>query len=124
MRNGLMIKANKGQLLDILRENRQKHKEAYELAREGFRQALVEELEELIGKVDEDSYPDYVTLQNSRAPQCHLDDYDNAIGMLELSTSQEVDLDESLYRKYVQDDWGWKSGWIEANSAYTASVRS
>lgn len=45
---------------------------------------------------------------NILAPEDHTDEYDKAIGMLEMSVDDTVLITHDEYRQYVLDEWFWK----------------
>ena len=45
-------------------------------------------------------------------------DYDRAIGMLEMSIDNEVEITSLEFQHYIQDDWGWKNSFLLSNTKY------
>lgn len=121
MNSELTVKVNKVDLLKILKDNRAKHAEAYTLAKSGYLKVVKAELKEWIDRLKKEG-PVQVYVQNGQPPEDHTEDYDDAIGMLELATDTEIVLDQDSYRQYVKDEWGWKRQWAAANSAYTMAA--
>lgn len=117
----MTINVNKVDLLNKLRENREKHAADYALAFEGYVQAMREELQGLLVKLDAgEKIPRYLV---NREPEDHTDDYDLAIEMFEMATDTEIELDSRQFSKYVKDDWGWKLEWSASNTGYIEKVR-
>lgn len=112
----LTINVNKVDLLNRLRENREKHAADYVLAHEGYVQAMREELQGLLAKLDAGEEIDrYLTNQE---PENHTAEYDLAIQMFEMATDTEIELDSQQFSQYVNDDWGWKRSWSASNTSY------
>jgi hypothetical protein len=111
------IKVKKTELLEILKKNRNAHNGIFREAQEGFRKAVIEELEKRLklarnGKKIEQ----YVRLPE---PQDHTRDYDRVISMLEMDLTDIVELSETDYAQYVLDDWEWKRQFLGTNRAYS-----
>lgn len=118
--NMKMVRVDKANLLEKIKENRAKHAEAYEQAVVGYRQELVEKLKEMLkdakaGK----NVAGHVGLQ---APQHNLRDYDRAIAMLEASLDSELELDQNEFSNYYMDEWHWKDQFTALNSTYIAKA--
>jgi hypothetical protein len=113
---------NKLELLKIIRENRDKHREVFEESYEGFYQALLEQLD----KMKEAALArKKVNLHLGLSePKDQTGEYDRAIRMLELSTDESVSLDEQQFANYVLDEWHWKAQFIASNTMYSESIRS
>lgn len=114
------IRVNKAKLLDILRENRDKHHQIVEEAQVGFRKAAIERLDAML----EDAKNGRRIELNLglRVPEDHTAEYDTVIGMLELDINEHVDLEFHEYRQYVEDDWGWKQQFTTTNAFYSATA--
>ncbi len=115
---GFMITVDKTQLLEALRENREKHKEAYALAIKGYLIGQKRELEEMLAQVEAGEPVNRHLSHNP--PDDHTDSYDEAIEMLEWATEQTLEMTQSQFAQYVRDDWGWKGNWSVSNEAYIA----
>jgi hypothetical protein len=114
----LTITVNKADLLAKMKENRDKHRQVFIDSLEGYRKALLDELEAHVKD-----------LQNGKAPVIHIGlprptdhtrEYDRVIGMLEMDKGSEFTLDETTYAQYVDDDWHWKRQWLRMSSSYAA----
>lgn len=114
------ITVNKGELLDILRKNRDAHRAIFEEALEGYRKKVVEVLEERLEEARKGRKWDvYVHLTQ---PEDHTRDYTVAIDMLTMSLSDTAELDEQSFRSFVKDDWQWKRQFLASNSLYSATA--
>jgi hypothetical protein len=97
------IVVSKDKLLNILRENRAKHLQLYGDALEGarieYRKLLVNE----ISKIDSGE-----TVEGSarlRLSKSHEEEYNETIGMLEMSVEDKITLTRHEFQNYVQDKW-------------------
>jgi hypothetical protein len=112
----------KAKLLEILRVNKEKHQNDYDLAVIGFREEVVEELEEKLAAAKEGKE---IKLGSKHAhPTLHVEEYTNVIGLLELTTENTVKISWHDYKQYVKDEWNWKHGWEVSNSLYAAKAMS
>ena len=117
---------DKVDLLQRLKENRQKHEENFKLAYEGYTQTLMEELEQKLAEVQAGRKNHRVNGQRllilNIPPECHLDDYDEVIDMLEMADDKQIKLSQQQFRQYARDDWGWKQQWTASTAEYVAKA--
>lgn len=114
------IKVDKKQLLDVLKKNRREHHEIFLEAQDGYRRAIVMELDAMLqdarnGKKIRRS----VTLVE---PVDQTRDYDRVIRMMEMSIETAINLSEHEFQSYVLDDWNWKKQFNASNFAYSAKL--
>lgn len=112
------VTVERGSLLEVVRENREAHKELFEEAVKGYRKKVIDELEMMIEEARKGG-------RIRRAiqlpePENHTADYDRVIKMLEMSIHDNVELDAREFNQYVMDDWGWKDAFIATASSYTS----
>ena len=105
-----------GELLKILKENRSKHKAAFEDACEGYREKMMKLLNSTIDKVKSGEV--MTASLYLQPPEVHLDEYDAVIKLLELSQEQTIELDADDVNKFVLDDWEWKDKWRSVTNSY------
>ena len=112
------ITVNKKDLLDKLRENRDGHRATYEEAVEAYRAKAIEVFEQNIREVREGKpVRQYLELP---VPEDHTSDYERVIAMLEWDEGEKVELTESEFRQYVQDNWGWAQSFMANTMSYTS----
>lgn len=109
------VKINKDKLLEILRENKEKHVNEYKEALKDFKLAVIKicnENMEIVeaGKLELKPMPP--------KPATYESLYANAIRMLELSVDDVIEITEHDFRKLVQDEWEWKQVFSTMNSTY------
>ena len=122
------------EVLSALESNRAQHKQVYEEAVEGYKAALIDAYKTAIADLDsairelEDKLPSSVYMGDREsidypslvAPH-HLDEYDTAIKMLEMTTDEKIVLTQEQFHCYVMDKWSWSQAFVGANSAYTTT---
>lgn len=124
------VRINKGELLDIVRSNLEKHQAEFEAAVSGYREKLTEELDKrltrlrdeglAVSDLDRQSRWSLQTLyQKFPAPESHTEEYERVIRMLELSVDDEIELTASSFEQLVMDEWGWKGAFAATNSRYS-----
>ncbi len=110
-------------VLAKLKANAISHKAAYEAAIEGYRKALADKLRQLLSDVEAGrSLSTHVHLENE--PHSYLDDYEQAIGLLEMSQAETVALDTDDYRTFIMDHWSWTTSFSSSCSSYASSSSS
>lgn len=114
------IRVSKAELLKTLQTNRDNHRKIFEEALEGFRKAVVRELERRLEIAKANKRVDlYIQLTQ---PVDQTKDYDRVIGMLNLSLDTEIELSETDYSCYVLDDWTWKKNFLTSNAFYSKTA--
>ena len=147
-----LITVEKKRILEIIKRNKENHVEEYKEAMKGYRVGVVAGLEKLMGNIQDMSNEVELSLEEARnggklktsfsldvyspftdliKPESHEKEYETVIGMIELDTGVEVELDRGEYRNYVQDDWDWSdsfnqqvSGSLYNVGRYGASVKT
>lgn len=114
------IKVKKEDLLKVLRDNRAKHRQIYEEAIEGYRKTVITEFER---RLEDAKAGRKIDIRFSLPqPQDQTKDYDRAIGMLEMTIEDVIQLQEHEYQQYVMDDWSWKQNFLTSNSTYSGTA--
>ena len=117
-----IIKVRKNKLLEILKSNREKHRAIFEDALIGYRELAIEKLDEALDDAREGRKINmYFALVE---PMDQTEDYDRAIGMLEMSVDDEVEMDRREYDQYVMDNWDWTGQFSASNATYTTMIQS
>jgi len=110
------VTVSKDTLIVVMTENREKHRDAYETAFDGYCKECIKVLEENLAQFKAGTRKRLVWTE--AAPEDHTKDYDRVLQMLEMSVDDEIDLLSNEFECYVQDDWGWKERWSTSNSKY------
>lgn len=113
------ITVDKSELLAVLKKNRDNHRDEYEKAFAGFQKAAEEWLNDQLKRLHKGKVIDRPIFPH-QVPQDHTEEYDQIIGMLEMDQSDTVPLNWSLYRQFVNDEWGWTADFTTTNSFYTS----
>ena len=117
-RNMREARVNKAKLLEILKKNRDEHRDLFLEAQKNFRVVAIAMLDAQL-KAARDGKPFELTrLTTLLAPQDHTADYERSIQMLEMSVNAEIMIDEREFQHYVQDVWNWSREWAVSNLSY------
>lgn len=111
------MKFSKNELVKIIQANRDEHRSIFEEAIEGYRAKAVDDLNAYIERVKNG---DVVRIQiYYPQPEDHTKDYDRLLKMLSMTTEDEINLTETQFAQYVEDDWVWKQQFLTTNSSYS-----
>ena len=113
------IKVEKKTLIDALVKNRAEHKRIYDEAFQGFKEEAIETAGKILDAAKDAEHLGVIRLSLGLTPPANnLKDYDRAIGMLEMSIDNEVEITSLEFQHYIQDDWGWKNSFLLSNTKY------
>lgn len=111
------IKVDKYSLIKTMQENLAAHQEAYHEAWQGYKIALIAEIETMLADAHADKLRRFhVALVG---PVSHAKDYQRVIAMLDASVDTHVMLEEHDFQQYVQDEWTWKEQFSASNALYS-----
>ena len=100
-------------LLEVLRQNRDLHREKFLDAQVQFRQRAVYELDRSLADARKGNEVRlFIQLPE---PEDHTADYDREIRMLEMHQGDTIDIRAGQFDQLVMDRWGW-SGSFAANT--------
>jgi hypothetical protein len=114
---GLTTNTNVENLLAILKKNRSGHRQLYEEAFEEYRRQVVKAMEYNLDRAR--SGGDIRLSLAMRTPEDHTEEYDAVIGLLEMSTDQDVELTANDYQRFVLDRWEWARSFEVNTMSYT-----
>ena len=110
------IKAKVSEVLDILKKNRELHRDIFIAAQKIYRSEVIRKLDQALQAAkDGKEFPSYIQIPE---PEDHTKDYDRVIRMLELSTEETIELAENEVEVYVMDRWSWSHSWAASNVQY------
>jgi len=116
------LKYPKGQLLEKLKSNREKHAEDYKNAKEEYRQATAVACRKLLDMIEPGLVVNHSEfLKNLSRPTDQTKHYDRIIQMLEFTSEDSIELSQEVFTQIVLDEWDWKSGYEAtkmSNSSY------
>lgn len=113
------VKVNRVQLLNIVKENQEKHAASYDEALVDYRNAVLKIAKEnlKIAKTGEISKFSKIR-PTPTAPVSYVSQYEKAIRMLELSVEAEIEVTEDVFNQLVLDEWHWKQNFVTTASFY------
>jgi hypothetical protein len=114
------------EIMERVKENRDKHAEEFAVALKGYYLEVQEQLEKIAEeaqkasvKAGKEKDPKSLTYSvNARKPEDHTGDYDRILDMLRLAKNENIELDEQEFAQYVRDEWAWKQRFTETSSTY------
>jgi hypothetical protein len=110
------VTVDKGDLLEIIQHNRDKHKSIFDKAIEKYRERLIAYLNTSINEVKDGKIIDhYIRLP---VPEEHTADYDRVIAMLSRHLPPTITIAEETYRNYVDDEWDWSKAFASNTASY------
>jgi len=115
-----VVTVERDALLAIVKGNREKHREIFLDAVKGFRDKVIEILEQRLA--DARAGRRLNVRINLPTPIDQTREYDRVIKMLEMSVDPRIELTQSEFSQYVMDDWSWKHQFSKTNSTYTMSA--
>jgi len=113
---GLKMTYKVSEVADKLRENRDTHMKEYEETYAAYRKKLIFDIESALHRAAKGE--DVERYHDADKPTCHKGDYDQAIMMLENTIQNEIDLDSTLFRNLMMDEWDWSSGFTATRTGY------
>lgn len=117
------VRVKKDLLRTALKGNRATHVKDFEITWEAFRKMAVKNFEARLAGAKKAKRGDPIELWvDLTVPANHVDDYDQALAMLDWEVGDEVELQQHEFSQLVQDNWGWKGGFAQAATFYTASA--
>lgn len=114
------IEITKENLLNILTENREKHREVFKAAMDGYAKARRERLEDELRQTATGPMRDLKILLT--CPKDHTADYDRVIRMVQLHEGATLVLSETDVQQYIMDDWVWRRDWNRKMSDYAGAT--
>ena len=111
------VKVNKVDLIKILKENRDLHAKQFEEATVGYKLAVEIALKKKLKSVKAGEEFDLYFYDLSK-PESHINEYDNVIGILEISTEDIIPISMEEYLKYYKNEWSWSKSWTTNNAPY------
>lgn len=112
------VRIDKDELLAVLIENHERHRETFEKAQEGYRKRIIEELDRRLADARAGRKIDLAF--RMPVPEDHTEDYEREIRMLKMETGDVITLSSREFDWFVMDNWGWKTGFTMSSSPYLA----
>lgn len=122
-KHGRTYKVKISELLDRLKANREEHQEIVEEAQAAFRKQAIAQLDRMLTAAKAGSrIPMQVGLT---VPTKHLSEFDNAIGLMEMTQRADevfIEITADEYERFVRNIWDWTERFRRSNSAYSDKV--
>lgn len=139
------VKVNRLNLIAHLADNLKKHCEEYDESLQGYKQTLIEKIEEAEKSVKDDLHkqiikltedlvdiklddisnqPDYfdvLTKSHSvllEVPKSYVEQYEKAMTMFHWDVQDEVELTSDEVDRYINDNWEWKQAFLRTSAVY------
>ena len=112
------VTVKKDELLAVVKKNLEAHEDLFVRALDGYRKQVIEELDRMLKDAKDGKY--ICRAISLPEPIDHTNDYERVVTMLEMSTEDEIELDEQDFDRYVMDNWSWKHMATEINTSYLA----
>lgn len=114
------VNIEKGVLLPIIEENKQKHNQIYVAAVSGYWAKAEEVLNQKLTQIkNQEKIDSYLGLS---FPENHEDDYNRVIKMVALSSDNVLNLTQIEFNQYVMNNWSWRNSFLSTNSIYCSGV--
>ena len=110
------VNVTKEDLIAKLKENRDIHEKDYNDAVGGYRMLAEKELKKKLKTVKAGEKFDLRF--NLSEPQSFVKDYEDAIGMLEISTDLTISITMEEYLKSYKNEWEWSRSWKTSYAPY------
>jgi len=123
MGHGRTYKVKISTLLGHLKKNRGEHVAIVEEAQLAFRKKVITRLDALLALAKSG---EKINLQvGLRVPTRHTDAFDNAIGLMEMTTDageETIEIDSGEYERFVRNRWEWTDEFTDSNRAYSSRL--
>jgi len=113
------VRVNKGELIQIITENKRKHRDLFSKAFDGYRLECIAILTENLNSLQKGICR--AVIFHEQAPEDHSEDYNTVLNMLNMSTDSIIELTHQEFQQYVEDNWNWRERWAASNMKYYAA---
>ena len=117
----MTVKVNKVELLEKIKIALEEHKTEYEKALRGWCAKMQIAAENVVTRVKTGELKAFPNeFRNLMAmPSLHVEDFEKAIKMLEMSVDDEIELEPDDFDQLVLGNWAWKEQWAHTNALYS-----
>jgi hypothetical protein len=112
------VKVKTSDLLSKLKENKAIHEKEFKELQEIYLNDVISGLEKLLADAKSKQNPNPVVSLNLVKPKSFVKDYEEIIGMLEMSIQDEFDITQEEFRNYVLNIWSWTNQFEMIKSSY------
>lgn len=117
--NTKTYKVPKATLLGYIRSNREKHVRDHDTAVALYRKRAEVELQRKLTQVKEGQKFSLSNWPGLLVPRSYAKEYDQVIGLLDLTLEDVIEITPADYRQYVLDEWAWKPGFSSMVKNYS-----
>ena len=110
---------NKEKLLNKLQKNLNEHKLIYKETMEIWQTEVRLALKDALDKAR--SGEEFITDLDLDEPDCHIDEYKNAIEMVKWNEEDTIVLDQREFNQFILDKWDWQYGFLNTANIYSSS---
>lgn len=113
------VKVNRFELLNIVRENKEKHIREYNESVEDFKAVAVKIATSNLELANTGDLAKISRIKSTpQPPVSHEKEYERAIRMLELSVEEVIEVEQDVFNQLVLDEWSWKNAFVASASLY------
>ncbi len=124
------VKVRRGELLEVLRKNRETHVRDYKVACGGYRKAALDKIDRVFsdvrGQIERLRNGETVAVVGLSfglpVPANHELAYNQVIRMMEMEVEDTVVLTASQFACFVMDDWDWTADFRSTTSPYFGGI--
>lgn len=95
------------------------HTAAYNEAKADFQDYAQAEITKLYTAVMNDDFSR--TSISLQAPVSHIQEYNDAIELFEMSVSENIEIDIDTFKAYFKNEWSWSRSFETANTLYKSA---
>lgn len=111
-------KVDKAKLIATLKQNRERHISVFRAAQDTYRKLAIEKLSAALKAAESG---EEITFPQLMKPRSFANEYDKAIGLLEMSLSDTTEITGTDYERFILDRWGWSNNFKMSNSSYVGA---
>ena len=113
------IKMKRLELLEIVRQNMQKHTAEYDESVEDYKVLVLKITNSNLKLAKTADLKNFKQIKSlPQHPSSHEDSYKRAVRMLELSVDDIIEIEEDVFNQLVLDEWSWKQHFDASNIMY------
>jgi lipoate-protein ligase A len=123
-RHSQMVKVDRQRLLEVLKQNREKHSIEYAQAIKDYRVSLLQDLTAAVAALDVAATPQQISKVKVQfeAPENHDTDFREAIEIFEESVQEHIELDGDTFRQFFKNQWAWRARFQELAGFYNSKA--
>lgn len=116
----MTVKIKKQELLDVVKANRDEHKEIVSEALQKYRELAVAELDKMLA--DAKAGKRIRRTVSLIEPMDQTPEYNKAIRQIEMSAEDVIELADHEFNCYVLNQWNWQKQFLHSNRGYSAKA--